>query len=88
MLGGGARGNVVSTPNLHHSAAPRRNVLPPNRLRVSAAGPIGAAGIQTVGGHDLGLIGAALIVVAVVVANLATRPIHAAKSPSSPSSPS
>ena len=33
MLGGGARGNVVSTPNLHHSAAPRRNVLPPNRLR-------------------------------------------------------
>src|ERR1700733_12476669 len=32
MLGGGARGNVVSTPNLHHSAAPRRNVLPPNRL--------------------------------------------------------
>jgi predicted MFS family arabinose efflux permease len=45
-------------------------------LGVSAAGMIGAAGIRLVGAHNLGLIAAVLIAVALGVSELATRRIH------------
>jgi predicted MFS family arabinose efflux permease len=47
-------------------------------LGVTAAGVIGAVGIQAVDGHDLGYIGAAFVVVAIVVAELATLKINKA----------
>ena len=49
---------------------------------VAAAGVIGAAGIKTVGPHDLGIIGAVLIAVAFLAADLATRRIRAGEMPS------
>jgi predicted MFS family arabinose efflux permease len=52
-------------------------------LGVSAAGLIGAVGIRTVGAHDLGLIGAVLIMAAFAVADIATRRIKSAKAPQS-----
>lgn len=45
---------------------------------ISAAGIIGAAGLEAVGPHHLGFIGAALAVVALVVAEFATARIAAA----------
>lgn len=47
-------------------------------LGVSLAGLIGAAGLQVVGAHHLGLIGAVLIVLALITSALATRSIAAA----------
>jgi len=47
-------------------------------LGVSLAGLIGAAGLQVVGAHHLGLIGAVLIVLALIASALATRSIAAA----------
>lgn len=44
---------------------------------ITAAGVIGAWGIPTVGGHNLGYIGAALTVVAIAIAELATWRINA-----------
>jgi predicted MFS family arabinose efflux permease len=49
-------------------------------LGVSAGGVIGAVGIQVVDAHHLGFIGAALIIVAFIAAELATRSINAANS--------
>jgi predicted MFS family arabinose efflux permease len=46
-------------------------------LGVSAAGVIGAIGIQTVGAHHLALIGAVLIIVAIAASVLASRRIAA-----------
>jgi len=46
-------------------------------LGVTSAGIIGAAGVQTVGAHNLGVIGTMLIVLAVVVCELATWRITA-----------
>jgi len=48
-------------------------------LGVTAAGLIGAAGIRTVDGHHLGLIGAVFAVVAIGVAELASWRINARK---------
>ncbi|MGJ4941966.1 MFS transporter [Bradyrhizobium sp. HKCCYLS1011] len=45
---------------------------------ISAAGIVGAAGIQVLGAHNLGIIGAGLAVVALIVAELATSRIAAA----------
>jgi len=45
---------------------------------ISAAGIIGAAGIQAVGAHNLGLVGAGLAALAFLVAELATMRIAAA----------
>jgi len=45
---------------------------------ISAAGLVGAAGIQTVGAHHLGLVGAGLAVIAFLVAELATNRIAVA----------
>jgi MFS transporter, DHA1 family, inner membrane transport protein len=42
---------------------------------MSAAGVVGAAGIQLVGAHNLGFLGAGLVVVAFFVAELATMQI-------------
>lgn len=47
---------------------------------ISAAGIIGAVGIQIVGAHHLGFIGAGLAMIAFVVAELATMRIAAAES--------
>ena len=47
---------------------------------MSAAGLIGALAIPIVGAHDLGLVGAGLAVVALVVAELATTRIEAVES--------
>lgn len=44
---------------------------------IAAAGLVGAAGIQAVGAHNLGFIGAGLAVVAFLVAELATVRIAA-----------
>jgi DHA1 family inner membrane transport protein len=49
-------------------------------LGVSAAGVIGAIGIETVGARWLGLIGAAFIAVALVIAEIASARINAARS--------
>jgi predicted MFS family arabinose efflux permease len=49
-------------------------------LGVSAGGVIGAIGIQTVDAHHLGFVGAALIILALVAAELASRKISAATS--------
>jgi predicted MFS family arabinose efflux permease len=49
-------------------------------LGVSAAGVIGAIGIETVGARWLGLIGAAFITVALVIAEIASSRINAARS--------
>jgi predicted MFS family arabinose efflux permease len=45
---------------------------------ISAAGVVGAAGIQVLGAHNLGIIGAGLAVIALIVAELATTRIAAA----------
>ncbi|CCE10578.1 MFS transporter, DHA1 family [Bradyrhizobium sp. STM 3843] len=45
---------------------------------ISAAGVVGAAGIQVLGAHNLGIIGAGLAVIALIVAELATSRIAAA----------
>lgn len=47
-------------------------------LGVTAAGVIGALAIPTVGAHDLGYVGAGIVVVALVLAELATLRINAA----------
>jgi predicted MFS family arabinose efflux permease len=47
-------------------------------LGVTAAGLIGALGIKVIGGHNLGYIGAAFVVVALGLAELATLCINAA----------
>ena len=52
---------------------------------ISAAGIVGAAGIEAVGHHNLGILGAALAVVAFVVAELAARRIAAAAAASAES---
>jgi predicted MFS family arabinose efflux permease len=44
---------------------------------VSLAGVLGAAGIATVGAHNLGLVSSGFMVVALIVAELAHRRIHA-----------
>jgi MFS transporter, DHA1 family, inner membrane transport protein len=44
---------------------------------ISAAGVIGAAGIQVLGAHNLGIIGAGLAIIALIVAELATSRIAA-----------
>lgn len=49
-------------------------------LGVSAAGVIGAIGIETVGARWLGLIGAAFIAIALVIAEVASSRINAARS--------
>ena len=46
-------------------------------LGVSAAGLIGAAGIRSVGAHQLGFVAATLLAIALVVSELATRRIAA-----------
>jgi predicted MFS family arabinose efflux permease len=48
-------------------------------LGVTSAGLIGALGIQTVGGHYLGIIGAAFVVIAIGFSELATWCINVAK---------
>lgn len=48
-------------------------------LGVTAAGLIGALGINTIGGHELGLVGAAFAVVSIGIAELATWRINAVK---------
>lgn len=56
---------------------------------ISAAGIVGAAGIQVLGAHNLGIIGAGLAIIALIVAELATARIAAANlSPSIELSPS
>ncbi|RXH18437.1 MFS transporter [Bradyrhizobium guangzhouense] len=45
---------------------------------ISAAGIVGAAGIQVLGAHNLGIIGAGLAIIALIVAELATTRIAAA----------
>jgi MFS transporter, DHA1 family, inner membrane transport protein len=50
-------------------------------LGVSAAGVIGAVGIETVGARWLGLVGAAFIVLALIVAEIASLKINAARAP-------
>ncbi|QAU50065.1 MFS transporter [Bradyrhizobium guangzhouense] len=45
---------------------------------ISAAGIVGAAGIQVLGAHNLGIIGAGLAIIALIVAELATIRIAAA----------
>jgi predicted MFS family arabinose efflux permease len=47
-------------------------------IGVTTAGVIGALGIQSIGGHYLGYIGAALVVVSIVIAELATWRINVA----------
>jgi hypothetical protein len=47
-------------------------------LGVTSAGLIGGLGVQTVGGHYLGYIGATFVVVAIVIAELATSRINVA----------
>jgi predicted MFS family arabinose efflux permease len=44
---------------------------------ISAAGIIGAAGIQVLGAHNLGIIGAGLAIIALIVAEFATSRIAA-----------
>ena len=51
---------------------------------ISAAGIIGAAGIQVVGAHNLGLVGAGLAALAFLVAELATMRIAAAAAQAKP----
>jgi len=56
---------------------------------ISAAGIVGAVGIQVLGAHNLGIIGAGLAIIALIVAELATTGIAAANlSPSIELSPS
>jgi predicted MFS family arabinose efflux permease len=50
-------------------------------LGVSVGAAIGAVGIEVIGAHHLGFIGAALIIVALIVSELATRRINAANAP-------
>jgi predicted MFS family arabinose efflux permease len=45
---------------------------------ISAAGIVGAVGIQVLGAHNLGIIGAGLAIIALIVAELATSRIAAA----------
>jgi predicted MFS family arabinose efflux permease len=45
---------------------------------ISAAGVVGAVGIQVLGAHNLGIIGAGLAIIALIVAELATTRIAAA----------
>jgi predicted MFS family arabinose efflux permease len=47
-------------------------------LGVTAAGVIGATGIQSVGPHNLGIVGTVLVILALVVCELATWRIGAA----------
>ena len=51
---------------------------------ISAAGLVGAAGIEMVGAHKLGFVGAALAVAAFLVAELATKRIAAAAAKAKP----
>jgi hypothetical protein len=46
-------------------------------LGATAAGLIGAAGIDTLGGHELGYVAAALVAAALIVSELAARKIAA-----------
>jgi hypothetical protein len=48
---------------------------------VTTAGIVGAAGIRAFGGHDLGLVGAALVIVALIVSKFANRRILAPNLP-------
>jgi predicted MFS family arabinose efflux permease len=52
-------------------------------LGVTAAGVVGALGIPAVGAHNLGYIGAIFIVVALVLAEMATLSINAARAQTS-----
>ena len=48
-------------------------------LGTTAAGLIGAAGIDTLGGHELGYVAAALVAAALIVSELAARKIAGIK---------
>lgn len=82
----GACGWGLLVPQQHRLVALAPNTAPVvlglntacTYLGVTAAGLIGAAGIQAVGAHNLGFVGSALLVVALLVSELATRRIHAA----------